>query len=80
MGMVVGEKAPGWPTGQGPSPPTTFQRWMRRSAPPVARRLLLGPKRTALTSERWASCGEKRRLVPLVLAMQASLYMLTGSL
>lgn len=52
-------KALGWPTVEGPSPPTTFQRWMRRSAPPVARRLLLGPKQTALTSDKWASCGKR---------------------
>lgn len=65
--MGSGEKAVGWPAGEGPSPPTTFQRWMRESAPPVARRLLLGPKQTALTSERWASWGEKERLVALVL-------------
>lgn len=64
--------------GQGPSPPTIFQRRMRRSAPPVARRLLLGPKRTALTSERWASCGEKGRSVPLVLATHTSLLTLTA--
>lgn len=57
--MGSGEKALGWPTEEKPSPPTTLQRRMRRSAPPVARRLLLGPKQTALTSERWASYGKK---------------------
>lgn len=69
-----GEETPGWPTGEGPSPPTTFQRRMRRSVPAVARRLLLGPKQTALTSERWASCGEKGRLVPLILVTEASVH------